>query len=270
MNPFSPHAGSWPPATWQDWIAAVGPELAIRENPRPLYQAADAPAPRPLRYDVRSWQLVGVDELATAAATIPVSQTMGDKEEIATTLAALVQVWRENPDATLPARVVLKSGTSIFHTIAKLRAFRLVSTALARHCTRSAPLIRVLVSVQGDRAADGANALVRMSVEAVAGILGLADELEITPVAAGEDARWRALAVGHVIREEAALGAVADPTAGSHLVETLTADLARTAWHLLQRIEAGEDLGQTAGNALQNDQAAASPPVLIVGITHFQ
>jgi hypothetical protein len=260
MNPFSPHADSWPPATWQDWMTSVGPELATRENPRPLYQAVDAPAPRPLRDGLRSWQLVGVDELATVVATLPVSQTMGAEEEIATTLAALVQVWRENPDTTLPARVVLTSGTSLFHTIAKLRAFRLLSTALARHCTRPEPLIRVLIRVQGDRAADAANALVRMTVEAVAGILGLADELEITPIAAGEYANWRALAVGHVIREEAALGAVADPTAGSHLVETLTTDLARTAWGLLQRLEAGEDLAQLA----------ACPPGLIVGVTHFQ
>lgn len=260
MNPFSPHASSWPPATWQEWIAAVGPELAGRENPRPLYQAADAPAPRPLRDGARSWQLVGVDGLAPVAATIPVSQKVGDKEEIATTLAALVQVWRENPDASLPARVELTSGTSLFRTIAKLRAFRLLTTTLARHFTRPEPLIRVLIRLQGDHAANAANALVRMALEAVAGILGLADELEISPIAGDENANWRAQAVGHIIREEAALGAVADPTAGSYLVETLTADLARAAWGLLQQIEAGEDLAQSA----------ACPPGIIIGVTHFQ
>ncbi len=262
MNPFSPHAESWAPATWQDWIAAVGPELAGRESPRTLYQAANAPAPRPLRGEVRAWQLVGVDELLTVAATVPVSSTVGGEEEIATTLAALVQVWRESPETTLPARVVLTSDRPLFQTIAKLRAFRLLSSALARHCSRSAPLIRVLIHVQGDRAADEANALVRMTLEAVAGILGLADELELTPLAAGEEATWRALAVGHVIREEAGLRAVADPTAGSHLVETLTADLARSAWSLFQRMEAGE--------ALQKAHASSCPPALIVGVTHFQ
>jgi hypothetical protein len=270
MNPFSPHAESWAPASWQDWIAAVGPDLASRENPCPLYQAADAPGPRPLRDEVRVWHLVGVDELLTAAATIPVSPTVGDEEEIATTLAALVQVWRESPETTLPARVVLTSDMPLFQTIAKLRAFRLLSSALARHCSRSVPLIRVLIHVQGDRAADEANGQVRMTLEAVAGILGLADELELTPLAAGEEASWRALAVGHVIREEAGLRAVADPTAGSHLVETLTADLARRAWSLFQRIEAGEDLMQSAGEALQKAPASSCPPALIVGVTHFQ
>lgn len=242
-------------------MAAVGPELAARENPRPLYQAADSPAPRPLRDGVKSWQLVGVDELATVVATTPVSPTMGAQEEIAVTLSALVQIWRGNPDTTLPARVVLTSGTSLFHTIAKLRAFRLLSTALARHCTRPEPLIRALISVQGDRAADGANALVRMTVAAVASILGLADELEIAPIATGEEATWRTLAIGHVIREEAALGAVADPTAGSYLVETLTADLARAAWGLFQQMEAGAAITQPAADC---------PPMLIVGVTHFQ
>ena len=120
-------------------------------------------------------------------------------------------------------------------------------------------MIRVRVEVSGPYAQDAATALVRQTVEAMAGVLGLADELEIVPLAEGDDASWRAQVLGHVLREESGLGSVADPVAGSHWVEQTTAALSREAWTLFQRLEAGEEL----------PAEQASEPNIIVGVTDF-
>lgn len=260
MNVFVPSSDSWPSCDWQRWASAVGEAVALRENPAPLCDAQTAPLPRPLREASQSWRLVHVDVLSDVAAAIEVG-AFSPAHEIARALHSLVQVWRAQTSSALdlPHRLTIRSGTDVFTVVSKLRALRVLASALATHCERPTPVIRVRVEVIGLRAQDAATALVRQTVEAMAGVLGLADELEIVPLAEGDDASWRAQALGHVLREESGLGSLADPVAGSHWVEQTTASLSREAWTLFQRLEAGEDL----------PAEQASEPNTIVGVTDF-
>ena len=238
----------------------MGEAVAARQNPAPLCDAQNAPPPRPLREGSQSWRLVHVDALDEVAANLEVAAS-SSVHEIARALHSLVQAWRAQTTSgsDLPHRLTIRSGTDIFTVVSKLRALRVLASALAARCERPQPVIRVRVEVVGPRAQDAATALVRQTVEAMAGVLGLADELEIVPLAADDDASWRAQALGHVLREESGLGSVADPVAGSHWMEQTTAALSREAWTLFQRLEAGEDL----------PVEQASEPNIIVGVTDF-
>jgi methylmalonyl-CoA mutase len=85
--------------------------------------------------------------------------------------------------------------------------------------------------------------LVRNAIEAFAGAVGGCDSMYIAPfdetVGRPEEFSMRLARNQHLLlKEEAQLGRVVDPAAGSHAIEKLTDDLARAAWLFLQQIEA--------------------------------
>ncbi|MFM2421648.1 MAG: hypothetical protein RL291_178, partial [Pseudomonadota bacterium] len=72
-------------------------------------------------------------------------------------------------------------------------------------------------------------------------------------------ARRIARNIHHVLAEESALGRVADPAGGSFAIESLTDELARTAWGLFQEIEKGGGIvAALTSGALQKQIAAAA------------
>jgi methylmalonyl-CoA mutase len=76
-----------------------------------------------------------------------------------------------------------------------------------------------------------------------------------------------------VLMEEAFVGRVADPAAGSGYVEAMTEQLARAAWDKLQEIEAAGGLAQalTSGLIARDVEAAnaARPEPKLVGVNAF-
>lgn len=82
-----------------------------------------------------------------------------------------------------------------------------------------------------------------------------------------------------VLAEESHLAAVRDPAAGSYALEHLTLDLARSAWSVLQAIEAAGGLEAAAGRAVVVDrvreeraalaQAIDRRKVALVGVSDF-
>lgn len=282
MSLFDPTDAVWPVTSWSDWLKAAGVDLA-----EGLRTAENSPGPRVLRVEPVRWRLVGYDELPVHEVEVEAScwSFQGDNPagEIAFALAELVRQWRLLPDATLAppsARVSLGSGTHVVAEIAKLRAFRLLAASLVHHLGYGMPTLRVKVSVHPVTGNDPANALVRATVQALAGVIGLADELEIDTESftalgpSGDSAQAQAqrlaLAIGHILREEAGLASIADPAAGSYAVESQTWHTARLAWSKFQALDADNGQGDLAvAYATERAAIPAGKPKVIVGSTHF-
>jgi methylmalonyl-CoA mutase len=88
-----------------------------------------------------------------------------------------------------------------------------------------------------------------------------------------------ALGVQRVLAEEAHLNAVADPAGGSYYIEALTAALAREAWKLFQRIEAGGGYSKAlsagwlaeeiAKSRAAREKAVSSRRKALVGVNNY-
>ncbi len=176
----------------------------------------------------------------------------------------------------------------LFVTIAKLRALRLIWARLA-----AAGGVDALARIEARGARrtlsrlDPWTNLLRLASAAAGAALGGADALVLPPFTiplteGGEAtdtafARRQARNIQLVLMEEAHLGRVVDPAAGSGLVERLTEAFARAGWAELQRLEAAggvaralprfaEEVGG-ARNALQARLDAGED--VLVGATVF-
>ena len=143
----------------------------------------------------------------------------------------------------------LAADPRLFVTIAKLRAARLVWGKLALACGAGAG---ARIEARGARRTlsrlDPWTNLLRLTSSAVGAAVGGADAVVLPPFTAPltEDgsatdtdfARRQARNTQLVLMEESHLGRVADPSAGSGLIERLTDAFARAGWAQLQRIEA--------------------------------
>ncbi|WP_346333314.1 methylmalonyl-CoA mutase [Prosthecobacter sp. SYSU 5D2] len=129
----------------------------------------------------------------------------------------------------------------IFATVAKLRALRGLARALAAEGDRPMPKIRACLCLGKLEGYDQACGLIRATVQAVSGILGMSDEIEADPQAFMgmdgqadvEEIRRRMQALSCILQEESGLGKVADPLAGSFLVEAETRLLAGKVYEAL-------------------------------------
>ena len=175
---------------------------------------------------------------------------------LALTLSQLVEVVSEQAARGFSAEVVvgelrcsLGLGTSYFHAIAQQRALRLLwantlpafavaphhAALLKLHCR---PSRRILYGLDPD------TNLLRLTTTAMAAVIGGCDSLEITPFDEATDTgatpfgRRQARNIALLLREEALLAHTVDPAAGSYYLETLTDEMARTAWTIFQRLEA--------------------------------
>ena len=131
-------------------------------------------------------------------------------------------------------------GKSYFLEIARLRAFKLLWFNVLN--AWNTPLQPPSITVHFQPAAyseDLYSNMVRATTMAMAAVLGGAARLTVLPYDAGREAqatypqafgRRIARNVQHLLKMESALDAVADPSAGSFYIETLTRQLAEKAW----------------------------------------
>ena len=178
-------------------------------------------------------------------------------QELAYTLASLTDTYDQLTNEglsidQLTAKTMLSVsvGTSYFMEIAKLRAFRVLYRRFlsAYSVTGALPLfIHCQTSTFYDATVTPYTNLLRATTEAMAAIIGGCDALTIHPydtvfrdAAAAPDAEFAeriARNVSFLLKDESYLDKVADPAAGSYYVETLTHQLAESAWNLFLDVE---------------------------------
>lgn len=184
-------------------------------------------------------------------------------QELAFTLALLADVYDTLTDAGLtidqliPKTILSVSvGPSYFMEIAKLRALRVLFHRLVGYYSpsgnESGPFIHSQTSSFYDAATTPYTNLLRGTTEAMAAIVGGCDALTVRPydavfdqqdVAPGMPNQDREFAdriarnVSVLLKEESYFDKVADPSAGSYYIETLTHQLAEAAWALFLDVE---------------------------------
>ncbi|GAB4055326.1 methylmalonyl-CoA mutase family protein [Spirosoma litoris] len=176
-------------------------------------------------------------------------------QELAFTLASLADSYDQLTDAGLtinqlvPKTILSVSvGTSYFQEIAKLRALRvLMARFLSAYHTSSTihpTYIHAQTSTFFDSTATPYTNLLRGTTESMAAVMGGCDALTVHPyntVLAQSDnqafAERIARNVSLLLKDESYLAKIADPSAGSYYIETMTHQLAESAWSLFLNVE---------------------------------
>jgi methylmalonyl-CoA mutase len=157
---------------------------------------------------------------------------------------ALVRAGLSTDEAFERIVLGLSVDTDVLLSIAKLRAARRVWDRLAGACGAGAtPRIEARSSGRMLTGADPWTNMVRLTAAGFAGAVGGADAMVLGAFtdalgAPTTFARRQARNIQLVLQEEASLGRVIDPAAGSGAFEALTDELARDAWGRFQSIEA--------------------------------
>ena len=182
----------------------------------------------------------------------------------------------------------LAIAPSYFVEIAKLRALRRLWATLLHSFGLPAALnqhlrIHAATATWTQTTLDAHTNLLRHTTEAMSAVLGGADSLTVAPYdslfAEANDFSGRlARNLSILLREEAGLGRVQDPAAGSYYLETLTDQLAQEAWGLFQRMEAAGGLPQVRALLLEEIRTVstetfrriAAGQQVVVGTNRFQ
>ncbi len=146
-------------------------------------------------------------------------------------------------------RITLGLGSTYFIEIAKLRAARFliakILTAYGSPNDQAKVIIHSKTGIFNKTAYDVYNNMLRNTVEAMAAIIGGADDITILPhditlQKSNDFSRRIARNVQLILRDEAHFDNVIDPAGGSYLIENLTKSMAQHAWNLFLQID---DLG---------------------------
>jgi methylmalonyl-CoA mutase len=195
-------------------------------------------------------------------------------------------------EAGLTAEQALKGtvlGVSVdaeyFDSLAKVRALRLIWASVARAFGLAVPAnVEARSSRRMLAARDPWPNLLRLTAAGFAGAVGGADAVVLdgfTRAAGRPDAfaRRQARNTQIVLMEEAHIGRVDDPAAGSWFLDSRTRDLAEAGWAEFQRIEReGGVLASLKGGAIQMRVAASRQTLQaafdkghsqIVGVTRY-
>lgn len=139
------------------------------------------------------------------------------------------------------------TGTSFFTEIAKMRALRLLMPLVYQAYGLDIKLIQPIYlesqsSMWDHSGLDTEVNLLRGTTQATAAIVAGCDELHISPYDAllgHATTRGLRLALNssHILQHEAHLNRVVDPARGSYFIESLTQQMARTAWAEFKEIE---------------------------------
>ncbi|GAA3999794.1 methylmalonyl-CoA mutase small subunit [Hymenobacter fastidiosus] len=216
-------------------------------------------------------------------------------QQLGFTLATAATYLSELPDETLTAAEVAAAvqiqvglNPTYFLEIAKLRALRQLWATLLHAYelpAGAATDLRIFAgtSTWSKTTLDPHTNLLRVTTETMAAVLGGADAVSVAAFDSlyhdpneFSDRLARNLPV--ILREEVQLHRVADPAAGSYYLETLTDQLARDAWSLLQDIETLGGLPAAVGFVLQELQKVAQQQFqhiadgtqVVVGTNRFQ
>ncbi|AZQ61812.1 hypothetical protein EI427_06045 [Flammeovirga pectinis] len=137
-------------------------------------------------------------------------------------------------------------GGDYFHEIAKFRAFRLLSIEVAKlYDTSFIPESLLIVansSLWSKSLYDPNVNMLRNTTEAMSAVLGGVNAINIVAHNSSYESPTKqsqriALNISHIMREEAYLGKVADPSAGSYYIDSLTEQIMDAALMLFQTIE---------------------------------
>lgn len=155
-------------------------------------------------------------------------------------------------------RFFLNIGENFFMEIAKLRAIKILWAQIIREFggDEESAKIRLHAStgLRNKTRYDPHVNMLRVTTEAMAGALGGIDSLSVSPFDSPygdpyEFSERIARNVQLILQEEVNLLKLVDPAGGSWYIESLTEQLAQSAWSLFQQIEAQEGML----SALQND-----------------
>jgi methylmalonyl-CoA mutase len=276
-------------------VAKSSPGAKLNFNLDPLSAFAEAGAsPGPVESHIVSAATVA----ARHAQTYPQAQLFlasgrvaheaggGEALEVAVAAAAAITYAKAMVRAGMPvsdafARITLglSADADYFLVIAKLRAARAV---FARIATASGAAARARIEARSSRrmltAQDPWTNMIRLTAAGFGAAVGGADAIVLgaftdaigLPTAF---ARRQSRNTQLVLMEEAAIGKVADPAAGSGYIEALTDQIARAAWEKMQAIEADGGLiaalekGVVAREVEAAVAARGEPKIL--GVTAF-
>ncbi len=172
-----------------------------------------------------------------------------------------------------------------FDGLAKVRALRLMWRSLTRAFGVEAPaVIEARSSRRMLAARDPWPNLLRLTAAGFAGAVGGADAVVLDGLSRANGrsdafARRQARNTQAVLMEEAHLGRVDDPAAGSWFLDARTRDLAEAGWAEFQRIEGegglvialrtGDIQDRVAAARAEREVALASGTAQLVGVTQF-
>ena len=194
-------------------------------------------------------------------------------QELALLLGSLTEQYDALTEAGLTVEELVSKtmlsvsvGTSYFVEIAKLRALRVLwqrfLSAYRPDSRQPGPFIHARTSPFYSAAVSPYTNLIRATTEAMAAVIGGCDALTVLPYNAGletpeSDFSDRiARNVSVLLTEESYMDKVADPSAGSYYVETLTHELTEAAWTYFLKIEAmGGLLKAYASGFIQSELA---------------
>jgi methylmalonyl-CoA mutase len=192
---------------------------------------------------------------------------------------ALVRAGLPMAEAFARITLGLAADADYFTSIAKLRAARAVWARIAAACGAAGPArIEARSSRRMLAAKDAWTNMIRLTAAGFGAAVGGADSIVLgnftdaigLPTAF---ARRQSRNTQLVLMEEAHVGRVADPAAGSGYIEALTNDIARAAWAELQAIEgrggliAALESGMIAARVEAATTARGEPKIL--GVTAF-
>lgn len=282
-------------ADWLSAAAKASPTALLRFHFDPLSALAEAGAsPGPIEAHLIS----AANTAARLAETYPQAQLFlasgravheaggGEAGEVAFAAAAalayakaLVRAGMPIADAFGRITLGLSADADYFVTIAKLRAARAIWARLAGPCGAD---LTARIEARSSRrmltAKDAWTNMIRITAAGFGAAVGGADSVilgnftDALGLPTGF-ARRQSRNSQLVLMEEAHVGRVADPAAGSGYVEALTDEIARAAWAEFQAIEvagglaaalASGHVARTAGAA-----GAARPEPRIIGVTAF-
>ncbi|MFL5295688.1 MAG: methylmalonyl-CoA mutase family protein [Phenylobacterium sp.] len=282
-------------ADWLSAAAKASPGALLRFHLDPLSAYAEAGAsPGPIEAHL----IAAANAARRLADSYPQAQLFlasgrvvheaggGEALEVAVAASAAVAYAKALVRAGLPiaeafARTTLglSADADYFLTIAKLRAARAVWARIAAACgAEPNARIEARSSRRMLTAKDAWTNMIRLTAAGFAAAVGGADTVILGNFtdALGlptEFARRQSRNTQLVLMEEAHVGRVADPAAGSGYVEALTDEIARAAWAEFQAVEAAGGLAAAlaSGHVAAKAEAAKAgrPEPKIIGVTAF-
>ena len=212
---------------------------------------------------------------------------------VATAISSALQCWRAMHQrgvslnqAVQRTELTLATYGDQFVTIATLRAARWVfaKTCVAVGAKASAAFIHAVTGITSSTRRGAELNMLRGTNEAAAAAMGGADAITLTPydAATGEFAAHPARVARNaqlLLAQEAHLARVIDPAGGSGYVESLTEQIARSAWTYLQQFERqGGPLAMLKSGSLaplvaesksKEESAIAHRAQTVVGVNDF-
>lgn len=278
----------FPPVSTADWEATIIADLKGADYEkrlvwkteegiavRPYYRKENLPAQTARALNAGPWAI------AQGPAPEGAIQAAAHHEAGATAVQELAYAIAEGADrlaagADAAQTFVFAVGSNYFVEIAKLRAARLLwKRVVSAFGLAEAPVrIHTVTALENKSIYDPYTNLLRVTTEALSGVLGGADSLNVQ--ATGFPERL-AKNVQLVLKEEAHLDKVADPAGGSYYIEALTDALAQAAWKLFQQIEAeggfaaaqGTISAAIAASRAAKEKAIASRRRVLVGVNNY-